>query len=280
MQRFGKPGLREKAAMSNGKTQRNTLPKSRTLKLVNSVQRRLFDYEFLGLDNLDKAKPSILVGNHSIYSYDVAILLVELKLQKGIELRALGDKVHAKIPYWRDLLENYGVVPGTPENCASLMQTGQHILVFPGGAREALKRKGEEHRLFWKQRTGFARMAVANKYPITPFFVYGADLGYDILWDYSRVKKSRLLAPLFKKKSRLNELLRDGELFPPIALGRYNTLLPKKTPIIFKFGKPISTKKYKGATDPDTLWEVRERVEVAVTRLMYEAMDYLRDKRN
>jgi 1-acyl-sn-glycerol-3-phosphate acyltransferase len=161
-----------------------------------------------------------------------------------------------------------------------LMKTKQHILVFPGGAREALKRSGEEHRLFWKKRTGFARMAIANKYPITPFFVYGADLGYDILWDYSRMKKNKILAPLFKKKSKLNELLRDGEIFPPIAVGRYNTLLPKKIPMVFKFGKPISTRKYKGATDEDTLWEVRVRVEDAVTRLMQEAMDYLEEKQH
>lgn len=264
--------------MSARQTHRNTLPKSRTLKFVNSVQHRLFDFEFLGLENLDKAKPSILVGNHSIYAYDVAMLLVELKLKKGIELRALGDRIHSKIPYWRDLLEDYGVVPATPENCTQLMKTKQHILVFPGGAREALKRRGEEHRLFWKKRTGFARMALANRYPITPFFVYGADLGYDILWDYSRIKKNRILAPLFKKKSKLNELLRDGELVPPVALGRYNTLLPKKTPIVFNIGKPISTRKYRGATDKDTLWEVRERVEDAVSQLMQGAIVHLEKK--
>ncbi|HEY6131368.1 MAG TPA: lysophospholipid acyltransferase family protein [Halioglobus sp.] len=258
---------------------RNTLHTSRTLKIVNSLQRRLFDYEFLGLEHLDKKKPSILVGNHSIYAYDVALMLVELKLQKDIVLRALGDRMHANIPYWRDLLEHHGVVPGTPENCAQLMKSKHHILVFPGGAREAFKRQGEEHRLFWKKRTGFARMAVANKYPITPFFVYGADLGYDILWDYSRMKKSRILSPLFRTKSKLNQLLRDGELFPPLAVGRYNTLLPKKTPIIFNFGKPIPTKKYKGSTDEETLWEVRERVEDAVTQLMRGAIEYLEEKR-
>jgi 1-acyl-sn-glycerol-3-phosphate acyltransferase len=265
--------------MSTRQTRHKSVPKSPALKFVSSMQHRLFDYEFLGLKHLDQDKPSILVGNHSIYAWDVAIMLVELKLQKDIGLRALGDRIHAQVPYWRDLLESYGVVPGTPENCAQLMQNKEHILVFPGGAREAFKRRGEEHRLFWKKRTGFARMAVANKYPITPFFVYGADLGYDILWDYSRMKKNRVLAPLFRKKSRLNQLLRDGELFPPLALGRYNTLLPKKTPIIFKFGKPIATRKYKGATDQDTLWEVRERVEDAVTQLMQECIDYLEQKR-
>lgn len=266
--------------MSAPQTQPNTFQKSRTLKFVNSVQRRLFDYEFLGMQNLDKDKASILVGNHSIYSYDVAIMLVELKLQKDIDVRALGDKLHDNIPYWRDLLKNHGVVAATPENCTQLMEHKEHILVFPGGAREALKRKGEEHRLFWKKRTGFARMALANRYPITPFFVYGADLGYDILWDYSRIKKSRVLAPLFRKRDKLNELLRGGELLPPLVVGRYNTLLPKKVPMVFNFGKPISTLKYKGATDEDTLWEVRERVEDAVTGLMQKSMEYLEKKRH
>jgi len=41
--------------------------------MVNKLQRRLFDYEFLGMQNLVRTKPSILVGNHSIYAYDVAI---------------------------------------------------------------------------------------------------------------------------------------------------------------------------------------------------------------
>ena len=105
------------------------------------------------------------------------------------------------------------------------------------------------------------------------------DNGHEVIaYTSGRMKKNRILAPLFKKQSRLNALLRDGELFPPLAVGRYNTLLPKKTPMIFKFGKPISTRKYKGATDPDTLWEVRERVEDAVTTLMQEAIDYLEER--
>ena len=265
--------------MVKKQTRRKPAAKSPALKLLNSAQHQLFDYEFLGLKHLKSDKPSLLVGNHSIYAWDVAIMLVELKMQKDISLRALADRMHAKVPYWRDLLESYGVVTATPENCARLMQNAEHILVFPGGAREAFKRAGEEHQLIWKQRTGFARMAVANQYPITPFFVYGADLSYDILWDYGQMKRNRILAPLFRKKSGLSKLLRDGELFPPVALGRYNTLLPKKTPIIFNFGKAIATKKYKGAVDEDTLWEVRERVEGAVRQLKLEAIDYLEKKR-
>ncbi|MBK6739268.1 MAG: hypothetical protein IPG64_16040 [Haliea sp.] len=34
--------------MSSPQAQRNTLQHSRPLKIINAVQRRLFDYEFLG----------------------------------------------------------------------------------------------------------------------------------------------------------------------------------------------------------------------------------------
>ncbi len=257
----------------------NLLKRQPTLKFVNNMQRKFFDYDFLGLEHVSKDKPTLFVGNHSIYAYDVAIFTVELKLQRNIETRALADIIHSKIPYWRDVLENHGVVPGTPENCADLMAKRQHILVFPGGAREAFKRRGEEHRLFWKRRTGFARLAMANKYSITPFCVYGADLAYNILWDYDSLKKNRILSPLLKKRGKLNELLRNGELFPPIAIGRYKTLLPKKTPIVFNFGKPISTARYRGSIKPKSLWAVREKVEAAVKELMQESEDYLREKK-
>ena len=84
--------------MSTRQTRHKSSTKSPALKLVNSLQRQLFDYEFLGLKNLHKDKPSILVGNHSIYAWDVAIMLVELKMQKEIELRSLADRMHGNIP--------------------------------------------------------------------------------------------------------------------------------------------------------------------------------------
>ena len=61
------------------------------------------------------------------------------------------------------------MVLGSPEYCAALMEAGQHILVFPGGGREVMRRKGEAYQLIWKQRTGFARLAIEHGYDIIPF---------------------------------------------------------------------------------------------------------------
>jgi hypothetical protein len=57
------------------------------------------------------------------------------------------------------------------------------ILVFPGGAREVFKRKGEQYRLLWGKRTGFAHLAIEHGYAIVPFSAVGAEDAFDILID-------------------------------------------------------------------------------------------------
>eukprot|EP00959_Pyramimonas_sp_CCMP1952_P265617 5553482-Pyramimonas_sp.AAC.1 len=39
----------------------------------------------------------------------------------------------------------------TPRNCFKLLQAGQAVLLYPGGAREVAKRKNEKYKLLWKE---------------------------------------------------------------------------------------------------------------------------------
>ena len=110
-------------------------------------------------------------------------MLLGLHERSGIIVRSLGDHLHFQVPLWRDLLTRFGTVDGTRENCEALMRAGEPILVFPGGAREVFKHKGEQYHLIWKNRTGFAALAIAHGYPIVPFAAVGAEDCYDILVD-------------------------------------------------------------------------------------------------
>ena len=55
------------------------------------------------------------------------------------------------------------------------------MLLYPGGAREAFKRKGEKYKLFWPKRQEFVRMASRFGATIIPFAAvsptWGDDLG-------------------------------------------------------------------------------------------------------
>ncbi len=137
-----------------------------------------------GLVNVPRGGPGLFVGNHTLFGiFDAAIMFLELYTKRDITLRALGDHIHFRIPLWRRLLSRYGVVDGTRENCARLMAARESILVFPGGAREVFKRKGEKYKLIWGERVGFARMAIQHRYPIIPFAAVGAEEAWDIVLD-------------------------------------------------------------------------------------------------
>jgi len=228
-------------------------------KLI-APMRAYFRPRFFGMDNIDPAKPSLFVGNHPLFAVDYPLMAAELYEKKGIVLHPLGDHWHFKIPIWKTLIRSIGAVDGTPENCSRLMDAGEHIVVFPGGARETFKRKSEAHQLIWKQRTGFARMAIKHGFQIVPFANKGADNVYDILLDGRDVMASplgRLIESL-----GLKEVLRNGEMIPPIVRGVGPTLFPRPERFFFAFGEPIDTGRFQGRyEDRETLLALRREVE-------------------
>ena len=225
------------------------------------VLRWYFQPTIEGLEHLSPARPGLLVGNHTIYGViDSPLFFSEVYTRTGVFPRSLGDHSHFQVPLWRNMLIRYGVVPGTRENCARLMQAGQHILVFPGGAREVAKRKDEVNRLTWKQRTGFVSMAISHGYDIIPFASVGADETYSILFDGDDFASSRLGKRLLEVEP-VNRFLRGGDVFMPLARGIGPTTIPRPEPFSFSIGAPVSTREYMGReTEPETLWMLREQV--------------------
>jgi 1-acyl-sn-glycerol-3-phosphate acyltransferase len=237
--------------------------------------RWYFNPEFLGLWELDLDRPALFVGNHTLFGLTDAPLMIEhLYTHYGVMLRGLGDRGHFKVPVWGSFLQKHGMVLGTPENCSALMRDGQSILVFPGGGREVMRRKGEAYRLIWKQRTGFARMAIEHGYDIIPFGSVGPDEAFKILVDADDVKRTRLWAWL-AAHTGIDEMTRGGDMLPPIARGIGATLIPKPQRYYFGFGERIPTAHLHGrAADQDALWSLREQVARAVEGQIRRLIDY------
>lgn len=231
--------------------------------------RTWFSPRYYGLEHVDPATPSLFVGNHTIFGViDSPLIFGGLYEKTGVFVRSLGDHYHYVIPGWGDLLLRYGSVPGTPENCRALMDAGQHVLVFPGGAREVAKRRGEQNRLTWKKRTGFARMAIEHQYPILPFASLGADDMYTITYDAEDFKASWLGRRLLGNE-KMAKLLRDGDLFMPMVRGLGRTAIPRPERFYFMFGKPIDTTRYAGRADDRTAqWALRNEVAASVEGML------------
>ena len=234
-----------------------------------TLHRWYFTPKLLGAENVDPNRPGLFVGNHAIFGIiDSPLFASELYSHTGVFPRSLGDHFHFDVPGWGDLLIRYGAVPGTRENCSRLMQAGQHVLVFPGGAREVAKRRSEINRLTWKNRTGFARMAIEHSYDIIPFASVGCDESYTILFDGDDFQNSRAGRWLLKRPY-LNNLLRGGDTFMPLAGGLGPTLLPRPEPFWFMIGKPIPTAEYAGREDDrDALWDLRSRTSASIEAMI------------
>ncbi|MBD3644127.1 MAG: acyltransferase family protein [Alcanivorax sp.] len=236
---------------------------------VTALQRRYFAATLEGAENVDPQRPGLFVGNHALMGVlDSPLFVYELYRQTGVFPRSLGDHFHFPTPVWGKLVTRFGAVPGTRENCRRLMESGQHVLVFPGGAREVAKRRDEINKLVWKKRTGFVYMAIEQGFDIIPFASLGCDEAYDIVYDGDDFANGWLGKRLLGNE-KINSLMRGGDLFMPLVKGIGPTLLPKAEPFRFAIGKPIPTAHLQGQEkDPAVLWQLREQVSDAITGML------------
>lgn len=200
----------------------------------------LTDPVFHGTDLIPDSGPCLFVGNHTIFGLlDLPLHVLHEQRERGLFLRGLAEKAHYKVPVWRDFLSRFGAVDGTRENARALLRDGEAVLVLPGGGREVAKRKGERYELIWKQRMGFARLAIEARCPIVPFAAVGGEETYDILVDAD----SALMTPVRAAFERLGG---RTELLFPLARGFAGTPLPRPERFYFAFGEPIDTERYGG----------------------------------
>ncbi len=216
-----------------------------------------------GAENIP-ADGSLLVGNHTLYGLlDLPFMLAELWKRRHLTVRSLGERAHYAIPLWREALTLGGMVRGTRENVRALMDERQTVLVFPGGSREVNKRRGEKYQLMWKERIGFARLAIEYGYPIVPFAAVGAEEMLDIVIDETN--------PAF---ARLGDVVRKLTGWPmgPLVHGVGPTLLPHPERLYFWFGEPIDTTRFEGRQDDD---EAARAVRNEVKRAVEGGIDFL-----
>jgi 1-acyl-sn-glycerol-3-phosphate acyltransferase len=224
---------------------------------------------FYGLDNIPTSGPVLFVANHTIMGgLDVPLIWLKLYKEQDIFLRMLVDHAHFKVPVIREFLTKFGEVEGNRENAANLLLNNQYVLVFPGGAREAFKKKGEAYKLLWKDRIGFAQIAIQNNCPIVPLASVGPEECYDIIWDAD----DYLNSPIGKFIDKFG-IRKD--LLVPVVKGVGPTLLPKPQRFYFHFGEAIYTDKFERNDSVKNASELRDLVKDSLQK----GIDFLKVER-
>ncbi|KAI5428089.1 hypothetical protein KIW84_033190 [Lathyrus oleraceus] len=102
-----------------------------------------------GLAGIPSEGPVLLVGNHMLLALDTVSLLSQMYTEQDIIVRGMAHPLmfrrrkRGRLPEVSsfDWLRVMGIFPVTATNLFKLFSSKSHVLLFPGGVREAFHRK-------------------------------------------------------------------------------------------------------------------------------------------
>lgn len=230
----------------------------RALRAV-SFLRHWFEPSIEGLENIPRDTGGLIVTNHGHFGIDLPVLLSLVLDGTGRPVRALGDRLVFAAPFFRDWAHLMGAVEGEPEIATQLLEDDQLVLVYPGGAKEALSNPHEAYRLQWQGSRGFIRTALRAQKPIIPVAGLGNEELYVQVVPKDRVRESGV-------GRLISKLLGDKYVFPVyMGLGP----IPFPSDLHYLVGEPIHLGHGpEAATNDDLVAELHQQVTEATQALI------------
>jgi hypothetical protein len=202
-------------------------------------------YEVRGFEHLEVPGTALLVGYHGQgLAFDQCMLSVTIFERLGYLPSGVINRV-VDAPGLRRVADGLGFVTGDGPAIAAAVARGEHVMVQPGGTREACRSLAQRYRVEWGERAGYVRLALRHRMRIIPIAGAGVDGGYVGLNDGTALN-ARLGLP------------RHVPLWLAVGLGVWPFALPLPVKMTTVIGPPI---------DPRAAGVVDERDREGVARL-------------
>ncbi|CAK7340888.1 unnamed protein product [Dovyalis caffra] len=205
-----------------------------------------------GLAGVPDKGPVIFIGYHMLMGLEIYSLVEEFLREKNIMVRGVahpdlfseimeGSDTEFSVSDWMKVM---GAVPVTASNLFKLLSKKSHVLLYPGGQREALHYKGEAYKLIWPDQPEFVRMAARFGATIIPFGTVGEDDVAELALDYHDMMKIPILNDFIRSAMSKGTRVRDESKGEVASTDLFIPGLLPKVPgrFYFLFGKPIQTK--------------------------------------
>uniref|UniRef100_A0ACD5UPC0 Uncharacterized protein n=1 Tax=Avena sativa TaxID=4498 RepID=A0ACD5UPC0_AVESA len=239
-----------------------------------------------GLAGVPDQGPVLFVGYHALMGIELSPLYEEFLREKNTVVRGLGHPVlfgannetsRQELSRF-DTVSMYGGLPVTPINMYRLFERNQYVLLYPGGVREALHRKGEEYKLFWPDQPEFVRMAARFGVTVVPFGFVGEDDVLELVLDYNDQKNIPYVREWIESINKDNLRVRDSVKGEEGNQDMYIPAIVPKVPgrFYYLFGKPI---KMKGINNVLKDRKSANEVYLHIKSEVENAMSYLKRKR-
>lgn len=222
---------------------------------------RYWRVEQRGEENIPKNGPAILVANHSgTLPLDAMMMSYGVHQETGRHVRLLAADLALRLPVFGQLARKAGNTLACPEDAHRLLRAGELVGVCPEGYKGLGKPFRQRYRLQRFGRGGFAEVAIAERVPVIPVAIVGAEEIYPMVADIKPI--ARLLGlPYFP----------ITPLFPLLgALGA----IPLPSRWIITYGEPITSEDISAddMQDPMTVFNFADRVREEIQQMLYRAL--------
>lgn len=226
----------------------------RAVRPIVQALGRFHPLRLEGTRHLPRRGPAILVGNHGLLGYESPFFFERVLAACGRLPIGLADKWFFRVPGLRDLIVRLGGAYGSRSNALRLLQRGELVVCYPGGAREVLKHETEHYRCLWDRSVGFVRLALQTGAPIIPFAAAGVDDTFHI-------------AAHLKGSGQF--LMGDDKYDLPLVWSERGPL-PKPVPFWFRFGEPIVPPREASAKSVQDVLDIHGKVWARTQRMVDE----------
>ena len=205
-------------------------------KPIYNFLKNYHDYSLVGSEKIDPTKNYLFIANHSLATYDFLLLVGSIYFEKNIFARSVVDNLLYYTPLLHKLSSFFQMVPGNFRALKKMLESGESILIAPGGMQEALRSSQEKRKILWERKRGFISLSITTKTPIILAACPEADDIYDVY------------------KNPLTDFMYQKFKFPlPIAKGKNSLLpfLPKKIKLTHRLEGPFEPPSYEAGEDLD-----------------------------
>lgn len=131
----------------------------------------LHRYSIKNLENIEKGVPNLLIYYHGAIPIDLYYLSGYITLYHNKLMYNVADNFLFNIPGWSPILNFLNIIKGTVDQCSDILNTKDNniLCISPGGVFEA-QFGDENYELMWRNRVGFAKIALKSKVNVIPVF--------------------------------------------------------------------------------------------------------------
>ena len=221
--------------------------------------QRYFRFETEGFDVLRETESALIVAYHGgPWTFDLWMLGDRMHDELGYFPRAVWHWIWWAIPGLHQAVSGLGGLRGAPglEEIDELKARGEHLVVAPGGMREAMRPFWDDGRVDLGDRRGYLRLALRYDLPIIPVVATGLDATFVGLNDGYRTSR---------------RVFGRGDLPAWLAFGMggiWPLALPFPAKIRQRIGEPIRLGSLRAATGEERLELAHARVATALQAML------------